>query len=348
MSWKRFWAVFMARNREFFRDRSAFGWNFLFPFLIVAGFGMIFGGGNQVAYKIGVFPHTGGKAALSDTQLSRYTDDLKYIEFIGFKTQAQGLDKLKHHKVDLLLKLGSNPVKYWIGESSPNGYLVEKILLASLAPPPENATIIKQAIPGRQIRYIDWLFPGILGMNMMFSALWGVGYVVVRYRKNGVLKRLKATPLNAFEYLSAQMFSRLFLLLFTLLIVWIGCDLIFDFYMAGSYVSLVILFCLGATSLTSMGLVLASRGTSEELTTGILNFISWPMMFLSEVWFSLEGAPEWIKAFAQIFPLTHLLRAVRLVMNDGATLLDVTPEILIMTLTSLVFLTIGALLFKWN
>lgn len=144
------------------------------------------------------------------------------------------------------------------------------------------------------------------------------------------------------------MFSRLFLLLFTLLIVWIGCDLIFDFYMAGSYINLIILFFLGAMSLTSMGLVLASRGTSEELTTGILNFISWPMMFLSEVWFSLEGAPEWIKAFAQIFPLTHLLRAVRQVMNDGASLLDVAPEILIMTIISLVFLTIGAVLFKWN
>jgi hypothetical protein len=67
-------------------------------------------------------------------------------------------------------------------------------------------------------------------MNMMFSALWGVGYIVVRYRKNGVLKRLKATPLTAFEYLSAQMLSRIFLLMFTLAVVWIGCDLIFSFY----------------------------------------------------------------------------------------------------------------------
>jgi ABC-type multidrug transport system permease subunit len=153
---------------------------------------------------------------------------------------------------------------------------------------------------------------------MMFSALWGVGYVVVRYRKNGVLKRLKATPLNAFEYLTAQAISRIFLLMFTLVIVWTGCDLIFSFRVQGSYLDLFVIFFLGSLSLTSLGLVLASRGTSEEFTTGILNFISWPMMFLSEVWFSLEGAPQWVKSSAKIFPLTH-----------G-------------------FLTLGASLFSWN
>ena len=131
-------------------------------------------------------------------------------------------------------------------------------------------------------------------MNMMFSALWGVGYVVVRYRKNGVLKRLKVTPLTAFEYLSAQALSRIFLLMFTLTVVWTGCDLIFSFTVLGSYFNLFLVFCLGSLSLTALGLVLASRGTSEEFTTGILNFISWPMMFLSEVWFSLEGAPDWV------------------------------------------------------
>ena len=112
----------------------------------------------------------------------------------------------------------------------------------------------KEPIQGREIRYIDWLFPGILGMNMMFSALWGVGYVVVRYRKNGVLKRLKATPLTAFEYLSAQMLSRIFLLMFTLVVVWVGCDLIFSFQVRGPYLDLFVVFLLGSLSLTALGL----------------------------------------------------------------------------------------------
>jgi ABC-2 type transport system permease protein len=84
-------------------------------------------------------------------------------------------------------------------------------------------------------------------------------------------------------------------------------------------------------------LVIASRGTSEEFATGLLNFIAWPMMFLSEVWFSIEGAPHWVKSFAAIFPLTHLLKAVRKIMNDGAGLIDVGPELAVLALMTLCF-----------
>jgi ABC-type multidrug transport system permease subunit len=100
--------------------------------------------------------------------------------------------------------------------------------------------------------------------------------------------------------------------------------------------------------MAGLGLILAARGTSEEFTSGILNFISWPMMFLSEVWFSLEGAPEWIRAIATVFPLTHLLTAVRRIMNDGAGLWDVMPELSILGVMTIVFLSIGAGLFSWT
>jgi ABC-type multidrug transport system permease subunit len=219
---------------------------------------------------------------------------------------------------------------------------------ASLIPPKSRPNAEKKEIQGSTIRYIDWLFPGILAMNMMFSALWGVGYVVVRYRKNGVLKRLKVTPLTSFEYITAQAISRIFLLMFTLMVVWTGCDLIFSFDVQGSYLDLFFVFFLGSLSLTSLGLVLASRGTSEEFTTGILNFISWPMMFLSEVWFSLEGAPAWVKTFAKIFPLTHMLTAARKVMHEGAGLIQISLELMVLSLMTLGFLALGAALFSWN
>ncbi len=97
-----------------------------------------------------------------------------------------------------------------------------------------------------------------------------------------------------------------------------------------------------------LGLVLACRGTNEELTNGIINLICWPMMFLSEVWFSLEGAPQWVKSSAKIFPLTHMLTAARKVMHDGAGLIEVGPEIIVLTLMTVGFLTLGAALFSWN
>lgn len=340
--------MFAARNREFFRDRAAFGWNFLFPFLLIAGFAIIFGGKERNEFKVGIFPCPPVAATKEqESCLPAKLKDIRQIQYVHFQDRVVALDKLKHHKVDMLINIDGEPFQYWVSDESPKGYVVEKVLAATLAIQAPQALARQESVASRQIRYIDWLFPGILGMNIMFSALYGVGFVVVRYRKNGVLKRLHATPLTAFEYLSAQMISRLFLLMFTLTILWVGCDLVFNFSVEGSYLDLAILFLMGCLSLTSMGLIVASRGTSEEFTNGVLNFITWPMMFLSEVWFSIEGAPQWVKGIAQLFPLTHLLTGVRKIMNDGATLIEVAPEFMALTGMTLVFLTVGALLFSW-
>jgi ABC-type multidrug transport system permease subunit len=342
------WNMFKARNLEFFRDRASFGWNFLFPFLLVAGFGVLFGGRAQVAYKIGVFAAAPSTPAAVSLALPEAFQKTPFLQFVIFDSQAEALDKLRHHKVDLVVRSGPPPYRYWVNEGSPKGTMAEKVFQASLNGPPPPTMLQRERIQSAEIRYIDWLFPGILAMNMMFSALWGVGYIVVRYRKNGALRRLKATPLTAFEYLSAQMLSRLFLLMFTLLVVWFGCDLIFEFQVEGALAHIFVMFFLGSLSLTSLGLILAARGTSEEFTTGILNFISWPMMFLSEVWFSLEGAPAWVKQVAHIFPLTHLLQGIRKIMNDGAGLGDVLPEMSVLLVMTGLFLGVGAVLFSWD
>jgi ABC-2 type transport system permease protein len=349
MRLKRLWAIFFARNCEFFRDREAFGWNFLFPFLIILGFGLIFKGDYQSQFKVGVFPIPPGAAVHSclDNLPPSFTA-FKAIAFLGFESRELGLDRLRHHKIDLLIEANTQPVRYWVSDSSPSGTIVERLLKGALAPPAADSRVEKKRIGGVQIRYIDWLFPGVLGMNMMFSALYGVGWVVVRYRKNGVLKRLKATPLTAFEYLSAQLLSRIFLLMFTLVIIWVGSDLILDFRVYGSLLNLFIVFLVGSICMTALGLVIASRGTSEEFTNGLLNIICWPMMFLSEVWFSIEGAPVWLKDVAKIFPLTHLLIAARKVMNEGAGLAAVMPQLAILGAMTLVFLLVGAALFSWH
>ncbi len=346
---KRFWVMFIARNREFFRDRAGFGWNILFPFLLVAGFGVIFGAKEPSLYKIGVYPVPTVTPVRDQLNLPPAFLHTRYLQFVGFPTVEAGLDRLRHHRIDLLVRTGQPPYPFWVSDTNPKGYLMERIFKASLNHDPIlDRGVIKKQIQGRNIRYIDWLFPGILGMNMMFSALWGVGYVVVRYRKTGVLKRLMVTPLTAFEYLSAQLVSRLFIMIFSVSVVWMGCNLIFGFQVQGSYFSLFVIFLAGSLSLSALGLLLAARGTSEELVSGVLNFIAWPMMFLSEVWFSLEGAPSWVKGIAQLFPLTHLLKAIRRVMNDGASLIDVGPELIILLLFTSIFLAAGAALFSWN
>ncbi|MBL4775690.1 MAG: ABC transporter permease, partial [Mariprofundus sp.] len=120
--------------------------------------------------------------------------------------------------------------------------------------------------------------------------------------------RLKATPLSAFEFVSAQLVSRAFIVMFMSSVVYIGCNFFFDFYMLGSYFDLFIIALLGAFSMIAMSLLIAAKSHSEELTGGLLNFFSWPMMFLSGVWFSLEGAHPVVqlRLLPLALPLPHL------------------------------------------
>lgn len=336
--------LFIARNKEYFRDKSALGWNFIFPFLIIAGFGVIFTGNSRDIYKIAV---TG--PAPNTQEVSSVYENFKKMEMLHFlndETVDSASVKLRHHKIDMIFEPSTG--KYWISKTSPKGYIAEKILEAASTAQNHDKKLIKIEIEGTEIPYQEWLFPGILGMNMMFSALFGVGYVVVRYRKNGVLKRLSVTPLKPWEFLTAQMLSRMFLIIFSTSIVYTGCSLLYGFKCRGSFVDLLITVALGGFSMISMGLVIASKTSSEELAEGLLNFISWPMMFLSGVWFSLEGAKPWVITMSKLVPLSHLISAARKIMIDGYGLYEIRYELFSLSLMSLVFLTIGSLLFKWG
>jgi len=350
---RRIWTIFKARNNEFFRDRAAYGWNLLFPFLIIIGFSIMFSEEQQTLYKVGIVYEHGSEPALNSENITvSVADDAqflifkktKYIEFLDFSVFQTALDKLKHHRLDFLIN--PNTKQYWLSTTSPKGYIVEKLLQAGSES--TESLYTQKKITGSEIPYAEWLFPGILGMNIMFSALYGVGYTVVRYRKNGVLKRFSVTPLRPFEFLAAQIISRMYLLTLTTLIVFLGCMVIFDFKCNGSYLSLLVVFLIGGFSMISVGLVIAARSSSEEFANGVLNLISWPMMFLSEVWFSLEGAKPWAKTLSALLPLTHLIDGARKIMNDGASLFDIRYQITMLTGMAIFFFITGSVFFKWN
>ena len=331
MNFKRFFAVVKARNLEFFRDRSSLGWNILFPVLMLAGLSFVFSGDGRGVYKVGVINLPTAQSSFIET---------KHIDFVDYNDVTLATTKLEHHAIDLLVDFTLE--KYWVNEGAPNSYLVEKIFQN------DHSDYQRITTQGKPIRYVDWVLPGILGMNMMFSCLFGVGYVIVRYRKNSVLKRLKATPLSAFEFVSAQLVSRLFIVMFMSSTVYIGCNIFFDFYMLGSYLDLFIIGALGAFSLITLGLLVASRSKSEELIGGLLNLTSWPMMLLSGVWFSLEGAPSAIQTFSNFLPLTHLVSGARKIITEGASLADISFHLWCLVAMCSLFLILGSALFSWN
>ena len=368
---RRLVSVWHARNLEFVRDRSTLLFTLVMPVMLIVGMSFVFGGQERPLFKVGVL-----SAAPLDKSAHPFLHE-RFVDFVPIASESDGLHKVTHQQIDLLLDLphrgvaagarasakagtGENgggdasagadadagdaqgPPRYWVNTDSPKGYIVEKLLLAS-AP-----TAKRERVTGTATRYIDWLFPGILGMNMMFSCLFGVGYVVLRYRKNGFLKRLHATPLTAFEFLSAQVLSRLCLILFVTVLLYIGIASIIHFHSAGSLLLLFVLAVLASLSMIALGLTIAARFASEELVAGLLNLLTWPMMLLSGIWFSLEGSPQWVQWLASIFPLTHLLEASRAIMLDGAGVAQIVPDLIYLGVTAVAFLVFGAWSFRWR
>lgn len=331
---RRLGSVWHARNLEFLRDRGTLMFTVLLPLMLVVGMGFVFGGPPRALFKVGVL------AEHIDKTSSAFLSE-RYVDFVPTPDEPTALHKLTHQTLDLVVDLGGN-ARYWVNTDSPKGYIVEKLLLAAIP------GAQRQPVTGVAVRYLDWLFPGILGMNLMFSCLFGVGYVVVRYRKSGFLKRLHATPLSAFEFLGAQVLSRLAIIVTVTSILYLGIGTIIGFHSAGNVALLALLMIVGALSMIALGLTVAARFSSEELVGGVLNVLTWPMMLLSGVWFSLEDSPRWVQWVAHVFPLTHVLDGARAVMLDGAGFARVAPHLLYLAATTLAFLAFGAWSFRWR
>ncbi len=329
---KRFLAVFFARNLEFFRDTGTLLWNIFFPVILIFGFAFAFSGHNPVLYKIGTIGNVGKKPSFFQ---------FKYIQFIPYDSMENAVKKLTHHQIDMVLDLDKN--NYYINTDDPKGYIAERMLLSD-----KTENFQKKEVTGQIIRYIDWFVPGVIGLNIMFSCLMGVGYVITRYRKNGVLKRFKATPIHAYEFIIAQLFSRFFIVIFMTTIIYTGTNFFLHFRMEGSYLDLLIVTSAAILCHISLGLLFSTRFKSEELSGGLINILVWPMMFLSGIFFSLEGTPKIMQEASRFFPITHFLEAARKIMLDGANLAGVMNNLLVLIGATIVFLVISALIFKWE
>ncbi len=332
---RRLLAVWHARNLEFLRDRGSLIFTLLLPILLIVGMSFVFGGPERALFKVAVL--TDDLGSVRDPFMSE-----RFVDFIPVDDLAAASRKVARHQFDLLIDFRPGATRYWVNADSPKGYVVERLLLQA------DPAAVRQPVSGQAVRYVDWLFPGILGMNMMFSCLFGVGYVVLRYRKSGFLKRLNATPITAFEFLTAQVLSRLGLILVVTAILYVGAGLAIGFHSEGNPLLLLAIATLGALSMIALGLTIAARFTSDELVGGLLNTLTWPMMLLSGVWFSLEGSPDWVRFVAQLFPLTHILDAARAVMIDGAGFAAIASHLAYLAITTLVFLAFGAWSFKWR
>ncbi|MDO6620536.1 ABC transporter permease [Shewanella sp. 6_MG-2023] len=322
-------ALINARNLEFVRDKSALGWSLLFPIIIILVLVLVFDDDNPTLYQLGAYGDSPQLEALSE---------LKHVDVIYYNDLEQAKHKVSRHLIDGLISGDS----YWVNPDSAKGYILEQVIFS------KSPELEKQTIVGNAVRHVEWLLPGIIGMNMMFSALYGVGYVVVRYRRTGVLKRLQVTPLAAWQFLASQLISRLGATVVSAILVFLVIALMFDISSQGNVLLLVLNTLLGSAAMISIGLLVASRTRSDELCNGLLNILSWPMMFLSGIWFSLEGSKPWVRFLADCLPLTHMNDANRAVIIDGAGLFDIGNHLLYLVATILICLALASRSFRWD
>jgi len=333
---KKIWAVYLGRMREFYRDTASFAWTLCFPLFILLGLYAIFSDKSQIQYKVAVISNE-NIAALPDPFFQ-----LKYVQFVP-STEEESIRWISSNRVDIAVQVLPNKLVYWLNESVPKAYFLERLLKGTTA-----RDVVRQTLQDAPITYLDWVVPGVIAMNLMFACFWGVGWVVVKYRQDGFLKRLNGTPLKAWQFLLAQIMSRYVITFFITSAVFVGAKALTGFEMKGSYPALIIVYSVGVMCLMSIGLLVASRTTSKEFADGVLNVLSWPMMLLSEVFFSLEGSSASVIWLSKLLPLTHLVQSTRAVINEGATLFEVGDHVLVMSALSLFFIVISSAIFKWN
>ena len=330
---KAFFHLFFALNKEFYRDKGSLSWAFVLPVLIIIGCAVAFSNSQPPLLTVGIYPAHSSIETLGSLAQN-------YSRFVHYDELKIAKQRLAHHQVDAVID--NQHKQIWLSPTSSQSQLIAQLLKD------HHAGYQIQHQQGQAIRYVDWVLPGVLGMNIMFGSLFGVGYVLVRYRKNGVLKRLKATPISALTFLSAQVASRLFIVLLSNAVIFIGSWQALNLLFVGHALDLLITAFIGTVAMIALALLIACRTASEELAGGLLNAATWPMMFLSGIWFSLDNTPSYMQALANLLPLTHLVAAGRDIMLNGAGLGDVWPHLLALIITSIVCLLLAARFFRWD
>jgi ABC-type multidrug transport system permease subunit len=254
-------------------------------------------------------------------------------------------------KVDLVVEWkGSEPVFRFdpTYERAAAARLVASNVLQVAAGRRDPLTIAEQGSTEPGSRYIDFLLPGLIGLNLMGSSMWGVGYNFVLARKRRLLRRYAVTPMRRSHFLLSYFFSRIFFLGFELVVLLGFGALVFGTVMRGSYATVGLTAFMGAAAFAAISLVIGARVEHTDVANGWINFVQLPMWVLSGTFFSYERFPQWLHAPIRALPLTAVVDALRAVSNAGASLLDIAPQILVLGAWCVLGFVVALKTFRWQ
>jgi len=335
----------LARFREFYREPEAVFWVFIFPILLAAGLGIAFRNRPAEASRI---------AVLTSAANTVVADSLKKAPNIVIETldDTAAATALRTGKVALVVApKADGGVEYRFDEARPESRtarLVVDRVVQRAGGQQDPVRISETKVTERGSRYIDFVVPGLLGMNLMGSGIWGIGFAIVDARKKKLLKRLIATPMSKAEYLASFLFFRLSLLVVEVAtLVGFGA-LVFGVPLRGSLLQLVTICVLSSLAFGGLGLLVASRARTIEGASGLMNLVMVPMWVFSGVFFSSGNFPNATQPFIQALPLTAVNDALRANMLQGASWNAVGHELLIIAAWLVVCFTLALRLFRWR
>jgi ABC-2 type transport system permease protein len=346
--WAGYRHLLMARMLELKREPEVVFWVFVFPLLLATGLGIAFRNKPADASSVAIVSGTGAQRAEMLLQGSPHHTSFK-VDVLDGDAARKGF---RLGKYDLVIEPdGAGGLQYRYDPARPESVLaraeVDDALQTAAGRKNVVATsVITSAEPGS--RYIDFLIPGLLGMNLMNSGMWGIGFALVDMRQRKLLKRFVGTPMRRGDFLLALLSSRLVLMIIEIgLLLTLGV-IVFHMKVLGSVFAILLLGSVGAMCFGGVGLLTASRAQKIESVSGLMNLVMMPMWIFSGVFFSYERFPAVIQPLIKVLPLTALNDALRASILEGTPLIHQWPRLLVMLLWGGISFTLALKWFRWT
>jgi ABC-type multidrug transport system permease subunit len=340
------WQLAFSRIRMFYRQPEAVFWTYGFPLLMVTALGLAF---REESKEIILVDVAGPRAEEFEARLA---NDSRFK--IKRPAENEWKKRLQTGKTNLVVETAestSAPPHFWFEPRRAESVLareaVENAILRSSLPK-EASEFAESRLEEVGSRYIDFLLPGMIGMNLMGGGMWGIGFVLVDMRVRKLLKRLQATPMRRGDFLVSLMLVRLIFAVFDMAFLTIFGRYAFGVECRGSLIELALVMTIGGASFAGIGLLVASRAQTTETISGLMNLIMLPMWIASGVFFSSERFPEVMQPIIQLLPLTLLNNALRGVMLEGDSLIALWRPLLILVVWGAVCFAIAFRIFRWK
>jgi ABC-2 type transport system permease protein len=333
----------LSRFREFVREPEAVFWVFAFPVIMTCALGIAFRSRGAEPVIAGVVEQAGADAIADALETSG--------GFTVRRLPSADVDRaLRDGRAPVVIVPGTPPT-YRYDEARAESQVARLAVDAALQRAAGRADAfspVQQPMQTVGSRYIDWLVPGLLGMNIMGTGLWGVGFAVVNARAKKLLKRLVATPMKKTHYLLSLIFSRMTTLALEVIVIVGFAWVFFDVAVHGALWALVALAIIGALSFGGLGLLVASRARTIEAVSGLMNLVMLPMWVLSGVFFASTNFPDAMQPFIHALPLTALNDSLRIIINEGLPFTAVLPQVAILAAWGGISFMLSLKLFRWQ